>query len=457
MKEKASRTIGPVPRRWPVSRVLKSNTTDMQRLTDSRTEGAQCAHISRKTTGVAAGGDFGGHRASGGPGNATGGGALGINAKSSVFSAMGRRVERFALQSVARSILPKSRTAKCLRIRAFDRDVQVWKSKEHKTASYAGLQTCGSVWACPVCAAKIAERRRAELQQAMEMHKASGGSVLLLTLTTPHQRGDVLSELLAQQGGALESFFADTSVKKVLAEMGNVGKVRALEVTHGRKGTNNGWHPHFHILLFCGSSISEADRKDFAARLYLRWSAYCQKAGLGTPSYTHGIQLDSGDKASDYVAKWGLEDEMTKGHIKKAKAGGETPFDLLRAVLADKQDKQAMALFKEFAECFKGKRQLSWSKGLKARFYLDEKTDDELANEKDDRAVLLGLISVDQWRDVLKMDARSTVLELAANTGWEDVQRFLDIIKNAHAPDRLESPVTPEIVREARQILLGIP
>ena len=29
---------------------------------------------------------------------------------------------------------------------------------------------------------------------------------------------------------------------------------------------------------------------------------------------------------------------MTKGHIKKGKAGGETPFDLLRAVLADKNE-----------------------------------------------------------------------------------------------------------------------
>ena len=67
---------------------------------------------------------------------------------------MARRVERFALQSVARDILPDSRTAKCLRIRAHDRDVQVWKSKKHKTASYGGLQTCGSVWVCPVCGAK---------------------------------------------------------------------------------------------------------------------------------------------------------------------------------------------------------------------------------------------------------------------------------------------------------------
>ena len=120
--------------------------------------------------------------------------ALGTNAKLPAPSEnpMARRVERFALQSVARDILPDSRTAKCLRIRAHDSDVQVWKSKKHKTASYGGLQTCGSVWVCPVCGAKVVERRRGEIQQAMAQHRACGGEVHLLTLTAPHTRFDVL-------------------------------------------------------------------------------------------------------------------------------------------------------------------------------------------------------------------------------------------------------------------------
>ena len=171
-----------------------------------------------------------------------------------------------------------------MRIRTGRTDVQVWKSKAHHTASYGGLQTCGSVWTCPVCAAKIAERRRVELLDAMEMHKAQGGAVSLLTLTTPHQRGDNLAVLLAQQGKALVGFLKDRAVVAVFAEMGWIGQVRALEVTHGRRSDrNNGWHPHFHILQFHQVAGREADRKDWTARLYLRWVAYCEKAGLGTP------------------------------------------------------------------------------------------------------------------------------------------------------------------------------
>ena len=384
---------------------------------------------------------------------------LGSNAKlrATFQDPMESRLQRFELQSVARGILPKSRTAKCLRIRAHDSDVQVWKSKQYGTASYAGLQTCSSVWACPVCSAKIAERRRVELIDAMELHKTMGGTVSLLTLTTPHQRGDVLVDLLEQQGKALQSFLRDFTVKAVFAEMGYIGQVRALEVTHGRKSAiNNGWHPHFHILQFHQVKGSDADRKDWTARLYLRWVAYCQKAGLGTPSYTHGIKLDDGSKAAQYVAKgmWGLEDEMTKGHTKKAKSGGESPFDFLRAVLADKTDRQAAALFQEFAEAFKGKRQLSWSKGLKARFLVDEKTDEELAEEKDDLAVLLGLLSVSQWRDVLKVKGRGVLLNIAAKGGWLNVQLYLHAIEGAaEFPDTyealMEDPTAlPEIHRD---------
>jgi hypothetical protein len=396
------------------------------------------------------------------------GALLGINAKSCAIgsgkgleggfasaSRMDTRVARYALQSVARSILPESRTAKCLRIRAHGQEIQVWKHHKHNTAAYLGLQTCGSVWACPVCSSKIAERRRAELQAAIAAHKARGGTVLLLTLTAPHQKTDKLFDLLVMQGKALHRFWTDRTVRDVLKAMGTIGHVRALEVTHGRKSpSNNGWHPHYHCLLFCGSGVDlslfdKAQMTDWQVKLYLRWAACCVKSSLGEPSYAHGLKLDGGDKAGNYVSKWGLEDEMTKGHTKKA-LHGETPFDLLRAYLADGADKQAAALFKEFAETFKGKRQLSWSKGLKAMFAIEETTDEELSIRVEEEAVLLGLLTADQWRDVLKVDARATVLEIAAKSGWHEVQRYLWFIEGAHKGVQFDK----DLLVEARSLFL---
>lgn len=351
---------------------------------------------------------------------------------------METRVQRFILQSVARSLFDNksSRLNKCLRLRCAHQDVQVWRSTEHQTTHYKGLQTCGSVWRCPVCSAKIAERRRVEILQAMEAHKAAGGCVNLLTLTCPHQVKDNLADLLAKQAKALNNFWKDRVVKGILAEMGTIGQIRALEVTHGRLSPqNNGWHPHYHILMFQGSGVDlarfdQAQMMDWQVRLYLRWAARCKAAGLGEPSFAHGLKLDDGSKADKYMAKWGLEDEMTKGHTKKA-LHGETPFDLLRAVLADQDDKQAAALFIEFAKTFEGKRQLHWSKGLKKLYQVADKSDELLASEVDDKARLLGMITVDQWRDVLAVEGRAAVLSIAASSGWDGVTSYLEQIKGS--------------------------
>jgi hypothetical protein len=353
------------------------------------------------------------------------------------FSPMDSRVQRFALQSVARTFFPDSRLNKCLRLRQQGKDVQVLKSKEFKTASYSGLQTCGSVWRCPVCSAKIAERRRVEIIAAMTAHIAAGGCVNMLTLTCPHQFKDKLADLLVKQAKALNLFWSDKVVKAIFKEMGTIGQIRALEVTNGRLSElNNGWHPHYHILLFQGVGVDltrfdKAQMTDWQVRLYLRWAARCVSAGLGEPSYAHGLKLDDGEHAAKYVTKWGLEDEMTKGHTKKA-INGETPFDFLRAYLLDKTDKQAMALFIEFAETFQGKRQLHWSKGLKKRFAIAEKSDEALAEEKEDATVYLGKIELDQWRDVLCVDGRANVLVIAASSGWEAVSVYLDSIKGRY-------------------------
>ena len=143
-KEKPRERLDPFRAR-PVSYVLMNNTTDMQSVSRTRHKSAQISAISQNATGQCAQAAARGPRPAGASRRLEAG-PLGTNAKlrATFENPMARRVERFALQSVARDILPDSRTAKCLRIRAHDKDVQVWKSKNHKTASYGGLQTCGA-------------------------------------------------------------------------------------------------------------------------------------------------------------------------------------------------------------------------------------------------------------------------------------------------------------------------
>lgn len=342
------------------------------------------------------------------------------------------RANRFILQSVVKNLLPSSRTAKCLRWPQSNKaGIDVYRSLQHQTASFGGLQTCGSVWIDPVCAAKISERRRNELQQAVDQHHYERGCMFMLTLTAPHQFKDTIGDLLVKHKNALHKFLADWSVNQVLKAMEVLGTVKALEVTHGRKRpVNNGWHPHHHDLLFAGSKGSAdkftfKDTKNWSDELYRRWAACCVAAGLGLPTQKHGLKLDDATLALHYITKWGVDDELVKGHTKKSNEG-ETPWDFLRAVLADPNDKHAGQLFVEFATAFRGKRQLTWSKGLKAHFGIGEVSDECLAEKLEASAIYLGSITIEQWRAVLKVEGRVKVLELAEGPGgWDSVQEYL--------------------------------
>ena len=113
--------------------------------------------------------------------------------------------------------------------------------------SYGHVVKCGSVWICPVCSAKIVSGRRQELSDFIDRVYAAGPDyvVSMLTLTIPHQRTDDLSSLLDKMCKAKRTFQNRKVWKRISAEIGLAGEIRALEVTHGA----NGWHPHFHCLL----------------------------------------------------------------------------------------------------------------------------------------------------------------------------------------------------------------
>ncbi|WJE17863.1 protein rep (plasmid) [Bacillus cereus] len=323
------------------------------------------------------------------------------------------RAERYACQSVARKALPNERVSKCLRLVNNKTNVQVWEHKKTKKAFYNGLLVCGSVWTCPVCAAKISERRRKELQQAFDIHKNNGGYIALLTLTFSHQKTDRLKDTIEKFGQATQKFMSGRAYQNIRDEMGLIGRIRVFEVTFGK----NGFHPHAHIALFYKNKVK---LKDIKEKMYSLWVKACEKFEL-TTSHKYGLDLQDGEKAQKYLSKhgtWGLDQELSKSHIKKAKNDSMTPFDFLREYLSG-DDEKYLNLFREYAECFKGKRQLQWSQGLKKRFILEEKTDEQVAKEKTEEADLLGLLSYDVWKKILKYENRSYFLDLCEKYDFE--------------------------------------
>jgi len=321
------------------------------------------------------------------------------------------RAERYALQSAARKILPKERVSRCLRLPIPRSEIEVWRHQTTAKSFYAGLGVCGSVWTCPVCAAKISERRRLELQTAVDRHIMYGGHVAMLTLTVRHTYRDDLETLLIRLAKSMDRFRSGKRYNNLRKKIGLIGTIRAFELTHGQ----NGWHPHFHILLFYQEKQNLLDLMAEYVRL---WDVACSASGL--ESSPQGISLQDAQDAAYYASKWGVDSEMAKSHSKRGGGDkGRTPFDILRDYLADPQPKDKK-LFQIYATCFKGKQQLVWSRGLKAHFDIQNLDDEQIAKKKEEPADRLGIVPWEVWRQAaIKKDLRETLLSLTEDMPFE--------------------------------------
>lgn len=84
------------------------------------------------------------------------------------------------------------------------------------------------------------------------------------------------------------------------------------------------------------------------------------------------------------------------------------PFQL---AIDNKQD-----LFIEYVNAIKGKPQLLWSRGLKAKVGITEKTDEEIAEEETEEAELFAKISKVEWLAIRRQEQRAQVLNCVENS-----------------------------------------
>ena len=351
-----------------------------------------------------------------------------------------RRSEKYRLQRQAQKLLPDTRTACCLLHRQ-DGGKAVGIVKRDGRASFSNLQSCGAVWACPICSARIAEVRRDELRQLLEWSEeleadAEGQVVwpVLLTLTARHRWGDDLGELLDGLKLAKRKLRQSRDWQGLKGQL--VGTVTATELTFGQAG----WHPHFHELLLVRAA-TEVDAIAAVELLRPRWLRSLELVGLDGygPAALH---VGGAKRAGAYLAKfgldaesqgeggtgWGIGDELTRG---ASKAGaGRHPFRLLADAAAG--DKAAGGRFREYVAALKGRRQLVWSPGLKARIGLDDVDDEVAAAPEDDegQVVEVAIIGNDDWRAVrLVHGSRRRLLDAAEIGGASAVTGELAVIR----------------------------
>ena len=343
------------------------------------------------------------------------------------------RAHRYFLKCAGIKILHDEKSIRtCLKSPIPCAEIQILKSIEYKKAHYVGLMRCASVWGCPVCASQISERRKAELKAAIGQSKARGWQVSLMTLTVPHGLGDDLKDTklkLRKSWGRIrdsKKYKGAGGIKEICCIEGTV---RASEVTYGE----NGFHPHFHFLIFSSRNISPEVYKFMFSPL---WQTACLKSGLGRPSEKHGVDVRDGAFADEYVSKgnfgleksiWGLDSEMTKGQTKLTKSKtGKSMLGLLEDWALNGTESSKW-LYRVYFKAYKGERQLHYSKGLKNKLAVEEITDSALIARDDDECSVLATLTLEQWRSVYKTHSQAALLDIAENNE-HDIQPFLERI-----------------------------
>lgn len=298
---------------------------------------------------------------------------------------------------------------------------------------FNGIANCGGYWRCPVCALKISESKKELLSGLITAHQEKGFSIGFLTLTVRHSRVDTLKKSLEKISNNYRSFQNQRFFSREKIELGFIGQVKTLEITYSKE---NGWHPHLHLLFFYNHSDLKKIEK-FQKEFISKWSQY--KDNNGTVKAQNQKILSS--DVSDYLAKYDITSEMTKGQIKSSK--GLTPFTALAKIACgDYEDYQEKHLLYGIYSCYveqtQGKHFVNISNSLRTEYAevieQYDKTDEEIVNETDIDEILLK-ISIPIWKKICKNDLQPLILNKYKQNGLEGVYNLLTYFKDFHELD----------------------
>lgn len=237
----------------------------------------------------------------------------------------GKRRQRHSLRYRLRGLTKLSRVRDCghvsingegsgpaLRLTAADKGGNV--------AGLSGLAHCGSVWACPVCAAKIATRRAEELADVMRVALERGCAASMVTLTMRHHQGQSLADCWAALSKGWRAVTTGKQWTTDADAAGLVGWVRAVEVTQG----SNGWHVHVHALLIWEQAIDQERADVVGQRMWQRWTRALRRNGFDSLMDSGGLDVrmatlkpGAASGLHEYFTK--LAHEITGGQAKLAR------------------------------------------------------------------------------------------------------------------------------------------
>jgi hypothetical protein len=282
---------------------------------------------------------------------------------------------RYAIAAAAQALTTKDSTRRCHKATS---PVLVTRKRTEAGTFVAGLASglirCGSLWACPFCAAPERFARAAELDLNCTAMLKTGHTLGFMVVTF----GD--AELPAKVAmTALLDFqrrMFSTEFMGTLATFGYVGRVRSIEVTMRRDATA---HPHAQYVLAFGRSLSAVEFDGLTQLLRRRWLTVTGMSdGLVPVADLHAgfslqrIGLDENGTCraiAQYVTKgaesWSLGSEMNREDVKRSRGETLAPFDVLRE-FSETGDIQLRNVWTEYEDATFGIAQTAYSRGFKA-------------------------------------------------------------------------------------------
>jgi len=310
---------------------------------------------------------------------------------------------------------------------------------------FNGLKSCGNNAACPECAAKLSAVRGNQLKELMDTGRKNGRSYIQVVTTIPHQPLEALETTLNQVIDMSRYIFQD----KEYRNFKKITKCRfvagGLENMVSFKNGLVDWHPHKNYLLDFDISIDEIKKilcltSDLELRMYISnmmtniGQRFLDKNNIKKrlliPRYevnkkTNKLDIKAGVVASldfrdDYIAKWGLDAEMTAGIYKNGRFDGSVdesgnfkqsfhPFALLDFIDEKNEDAnesfkyQCIKAFQEFVLASHGKWWFYFAKG-QIDFYnenygtkLKVKKDVEELAALEDKGDLIYTLCEEEW------------------------------------------------------------
>lgn len=323
------------------------------------------------------------------------------------------------------------------------------------SAGFAGVKSCGRATVCPVCAAKVGAHRAGEISRVVEHSTERGGSVVLLTLTMRHHRGQGLAYLWDALSASWKAATNGRRWRSERESYGVRGYVRAVETTYGE----NGWHLHVHALVMFEGHASDTTVSALAESMFGRWSDRLVSCGLDAPALQHGVdwkRVGSRPTACDVLASYltkiasGVGFEVGSSSEKTGRrSGSRSVWQIAQAAVSGEDEterRRSMALWLEWLECSRGRRMLTWSRGLRAEVGLGkELSDEEAANETVDGDAV-AVIPARSWGLMRSSyaDLLGDILRLTeAGHGWANLAAMV-----RHRDARLEIFPAPDSVRE---------